>query len=58
MSALLQDEVGSTAVFATQLDEFLGGGAVQHRQVQGAEDEEFSKVIGSWEDWVCHNFRL
>lgn len=39
-----QDEIGSVAVFAAQLDEFLGDGPVQHRQVQGSEEESFLKV--------------
>ena len=42
--APLQDEAGSNAFFATQLDESLGGAPVQHREVQGEESEGFLKV--------------
>ena len=36
-----QDEVGSVAIFAAQLDSQLGGSPVQHREVQGDESKEF-----------------
>ncbi|XP_026066404.1 macrophage-capping protein [Carassius auratus] len=36
-----RDEQGACAMLATQLDSFLGGEPVQHRQVQGYESPEF-----------------
>ncbi|XP_052449656.1 macrophage-capping protein-like isoform X2 [Carassius gibelio] len=36
-----RDEQGACAMLATQLDSFLGGDPVQHREVQGYESPEF-----------------
>ncbi|XP_003462111.1 villin-1 [Cavia porcellus] len=36
-----QDEQGAAAIYTTQIDDFLQGRAVQHREVQGNESETF-----------------
>ncbi|MBN3308433.1 VILI protein, partial [Amia calva] len=39
--ATTQDEQGAAAIYTTQMDEHLGGAAVQHREVQGEESNTF-----------------
>uniref|UniRef100_A0A8C8SFA2 Villin-1 n=1 Tax=Pelusios castaneus TaxID=367368 RepID=A0A8C8SFA2_9SAUR len=36
-----QDEQGAAAIYTTQLDDYLDGAAVQHREIQGNESEAF-----------------
>ncbi|KAG7477407.1 hypothetical protein MATL_G00069360 [Megalops atlanticus] len=36
-----QDEQGAAAVYTIQLDEYLGGGPIQHREVQNHESDTF-----------------
>uniref|UniRef100_A0AAY4B1D0 HP domain-containing protein n=1 Tax=Denticeps clupeoides TaxID=299321 RepID=A0AAY4B1D0_9TELE len=36
-----QDEQGSAAIYVTQMDSFLGGSPVQHREVQSCESAKF-----------------
>lgn len=40
-----RDEQVACAMLATQLDNFLGGDPVQHRQVQGYESQEFMALF-------------
>ncbi|XP_048857425.1 macrophage-capping protein-like [Brienomyrus brachyistius] len=40
-----RDEQGACALLVTQLDTFLGGNPIQHRQVQGYESQEFMHLF-------------
>ncbi len=50
-----RDEQGACAMLATQLDSFLGGEPVQHRQVQGYESPEF---MGLFPKGVSYKVRV
>mmetsp|Transcript_17319 Transcript_17319/g.26474 ORF Transcript_17319/g.26474 Transcript_17319/m.26474 type:complete len:377 (+) Transcript_17319:50-1180(+) len=41
-----QDEYGTAAYKMVECDDFLGGAAIQHRQVQGSESAEFKSYFG------------
>lgn len=47
-----QDEQGAAAVYTTQLDDFLGSGPVQHREVQNHESEAFRGYFKQGIMWV------
>lgn len=42
-----QDEQGAAAIYSTQMDDHLGGVAIQHREVQGYESELFKGYFKS-----------
>lgn len=47
-----QDEQGAAAVYTIQLDEYLGGSPVQHREVQGYESDSFRGYFKQGVMWV------
>uniref|UniRef100_A0A4W3HHJ9 Gelsolin-like domain-containing protein n=2 Tax=Callorhinchus milii TaxID=7868 RepID=A0A4W3HHJ9_CALMI len=40
-----QDEQGSAAIFVTQLDDYLGGGPIQYREMQAHESSAFKSYF-------------
>lgn len=51
-NASSQDEQAAAAIYITQLDEYMGGSPVQHREVQGFESPQFRSYFKSGLMWV------
>lgn len=56
-----QDEQGAAAIYTTQMDDYLKGRAVQHREVQGHESDTsrsyFKQVLVIWKGGVASGLK-
>ena len=53
----MQDEYGTAAYKTVELDDYLHDGATQHREVEGAESQDFLNCFGGRLTYLVSNFR-
>lgn len=54
-----QDEYGTAAYKMVEADDYVGGAAVQHREVEGRESDKFKELFGNltyWKGGVASGF--